>query len=171
MNIADHIRIVPGFPKPHINFYDIATLLAAPDAWRFAIQSMAERIAAYNPEHLMGIEARGFLVGAALALHMGLPLGMVRKKGKLPGEVISHKYDLEYGTDEIQVQPDLLPKGVRVALVDDLLATGGTMAAAAQMIHKAGAEIVGAFAIVELEGLDGARRLPCPFEALITAPA
>ncbi|MGQ0527444.1 MAG: adenine phosphoribosyltransferase [Alphaproteobacteria bacterium] len=171
MNIRDYIRIVPGFPKAGINFYDIATLIAAPEAWHAAIAQLAEKIAPYKPDRLMGIEARGFLVASALALHMGLPLGMIRKKGKLPGQTLTYKYDLEYGSDEIQIQPDLITKGARIALIDDLLATGGTLAAAADLIAKAGAEVVAAFCIIELDGLGGHRRLPCPFESLLLCPA
>jgi adenine phosphoribosyltransferase len=127
MNIQDHIRIVPGFPKPGINFYDIATLLAHPGAWKETIRQLKAKISPYKPDVLMGIEARGFLVAAPLALELGCGFGMIRKKGKLPGQTLGYKYTLEYGEDEIEIQPDLLKKGSNVVIVDDLLATGGTM--------------------------------------------
>jgi adenine phosphoribosyltransferase len=171
MNIQDHIRIVPGFPKPGINFYDIATLLAHPGAWKETIQQLKTRIAPYKPDVLMGIESRGFLVAAPLALELGCGFGMIRKKGKLPGKTLSYKYTLEYGEDEIEIQPDLLKKGSNVVIVDDLLATGGTMAAAVQLVEKAGSKVAAGLCIVELDGLNGRKKLNCPFESLILAPA
>ncbi|MBX2835107.1 MAG: adenine phosphoribosyltransferase [Micavibrio sp.] len=171
MNIRDHIRIVPNFPKEGINFYDIATLLAHPSAWRETIGQLHARIEAYQPDILMGIEARGFLVAAPLAHEMGCGFGMVRKKGKLPGQTLSYKYTLEYGEDEIEIQPDLIPAGAKVVVVDDLLATGGTMHAAEKLIQKTGAKVVANFAIIELEGLDGRAKLDAPFDALLKCPA
>lgn len=171
MNIQDHIRIIPDFPKSGINFYDIATLLAAPEAWAETIQQLAKKAQGYEPTVLMGIEARGFLVAAPLALKLGCGFGMIRKKGKLPGQTLSYAYALEYGQDVIEVQPDLIPDGARVILVDDLLATGGTMQAAERLVHKAGADVVAALSIIELDGLGGREKLICPFEALATCPA
>jgi adenine phosphoribosyltransferase len=171
MNIQDHIRIVPGFPKPGINFYDIATLLAHPEAWRETIRQLKAKIAPYKPDVLMGIEARGFLVAAPLALELGCGFGMIRKKGKLPGKTLGYKYTLEYGEDEIEIQPDLLKKGSRVVIVDDLLATGGTMAAAVELVEKAGSSPVAGMCIVELDGLNGRKKIKCPFEALLVRPA
>lgn len=171
MNIRDHIRIVPDFPKPGINFYDIATLLAHPEAWRATVAELCERVAPYHPDMLMGIESRGFLVAAPLALELGCGFGMVRKQGKLPGEILSHSYDLEYGSDTIEVQPDLIHNGAKVVLIDDLLATGGTMGAAETLIHKAGGEVVANFCVIELEGLSGRDKLKAPFEALLKCPA
>lgn len=171
MDLRDHIRVIPDFPKPGINFYDIASLIAHPAAWREAIGRLRVMAEAYRPDMLMGIESRGFLVAAPLALEMGCGFGMVRKKGKLPGRVLRHRYDLEYGQDEIEVQPDLLPPGGKILLVDDLLATGGTMAAAESLITQAGAVVAGNLCIVELEGLDGRGRLVAPLESLVRCPA
>ncbi|MEM7650531.1 MAG: adenine phosphoribosyltransferase [Pseudomonadota bacterium] len=171
MNIQDHIRVVPDFPKPGINFYDIATLLAHPSAWREAIAQMRDIAEDYQPDMLMGIESRGFLMAAPLALEMGCGFGMVRKAGKLPGEILSHKYSLEYGEDVIEIQPDLIQEGTKVALVDDLLATGGTMQAAEALLTNAGAEIVVNLCLIELEGLGGRDKLKAPFEAVLRRPA
>lgn len=171
MNIADHIRIVPDFPKAGINFYDIATLLAHPEAWRTTVAALFERISPYRPDIIMGIESRGFLVGAPLALELGCGFGMVRKKGKLPGQTLAHSYDLEYGSDTIEVQQDLIKSGAKVILVDDLLATGGTLAAAETLLTKAGAEVVASFCVIELEGLEGRAKLKAPFQALLKCPA
>ena len=171
MNIQDHIRIVPDFPKPGINFYDIATLLAQPEAWRETIAQLEEKVKKFQPDILMGIESRGFLVAAPLAAAMGIGFGMVRKKGKLPGKTISHAYTLEYGQDEIELQPDLISPGARVVLVDDLLATGGTMGAAEKLVIQAEAEVAGSACIIELEGLNGRDKLSASFEALLKCPA
>ena len=171
MNIKEHIRIVPNFPIDGINFYDIATLLAHPDAWRATIATLVEKVSVYKPDMLMGIESRGFLVAAPLALELGCGFGMIRKKGKLPGEVLSHSYDLEYGSDTIELQPDLIQNGTKVVLVDDLLATGGTMAAAETLLEKAGAKTVANFCVIELDGLNGKDKLKAPFEALLNCPA
>lgn len=171
MNIQEHIRIVPDFPKPGINFYDIATLLAHPAAWREAIAQLKDKIESYQPDMLMGIESRGFLVAAPLAMELGCGFGMVRKAGKLPGKTLSYSYDLEYGSDTIEIQPDLIAKGAKIVLVDDLLATGGTMAAAEALLTQAGASVIANIAVIELEGLDGRNKLTAPFEALLSCPA
>jgi adenine phosphoribosyltransferase len=171
MNIRDHIRIIRDFPKPGINFYDIATLLAHPAAWRETVGRLQTAIESYEPDMLMGIESRGFLVAAPLAIEMGIGFGMVRKKGKLPGQTLSYAYDLEYGSDEIEIQPDLIEKGAKIVLIDDLLATGGTMSAAASLLEKAGAQVAACACIIELEGLGGREKLSCPFETLMRCPA
>lgn len=171
MNIQEHIRIVPDFPRPGINFYDIATLLAHPPAWRETVRQLESRVMPYKPDMLMGIESRGFLVAAPLALALGCGFGMIRKKGKLPGKTLSHRYTLEYGTDEIEIQPDLVPPGARIVIVDDLLATGGTMQAAHTLVEKAGARVVAGICIVELEGLNGWDKFTAPFESLLKCPA
>ncbi len=171
INIEDHIRVVPDFPKAGINFYDIATLLAHPAAWRETIGQLYEMVGAYEPDMLMGIDARGFLVAAPLALELGCGFGMIRKKGKLPGETLSFSYDLEYGSDEIEIQPDLIAPGAKIVIVDDLLATGGTMHAAEQLVEKAGAEVLAGICVVELEGLGGRDKLSAPFESLLCCPA
>lgn len=171
MNIQDHIRIIPNFPKLGINFYDIATLLAHPAAWRETIGQLQSIIDPYEPTMLMGIESRGFLVAAPLAMEMGIGFGMVRKKGKLPGKTLSYKYDLEYGADEIEIQPDLIEKGANIVLIDDLLATGGTMSAATSLLKEAGADVTACICIIELEGLGGREKINAPFEALLKCPA
>jgi len=169
--IRDSIRIVPDFPKPGISFYDIATLLDNPEAWRETIEQFKARIAPLKVDKLIGIESRGFLVAAPLAYELGCAFGMARKKGKLPGETLGQKYALEYGEDEIEIQPDLITPGARVAIIDDLLATGGTLHATEQLLTKAGAEVVGSFCIIELDGLNGREKLSAPFEALLNCPA
>lgn len=168
MNILDHIRIVPDFPKPGIQFYDIATLLAHPAAWKETIKQLHAKVAPYKPDMLMGVESRGFLVAAPLALELGCGFGMVRKKNKLPGKTLSYDYKLEYGEDTIQIQPDLIKPKSRIVIVDDLLATGGTMGAAVQLIRNAGAEVVATVCLIELRELSGRQKIDAPFETLFS---
>jgi adenine phosphoribosyltransferase len=168
MDIKNHIRSIPDFPKPGILFYDISTLLAHEDAWRVAMGRMAKAVGRYQPDILAGIESRGFLVAAPLALKLGCGFIMVRKKGKLPGATIEHEYTLEYGTDTIEIQDDAVEKGQRIVVLDDLLATGGTMAASIELLRGAGADVVGAACIIELAFLDGRSRLDVPFASLVS---
>jgi len=167
MEIRDHIRSIPDFPKPGILFYDISTLLAHPAAWRETVERMAEALRPLKPELLAGIESRGFLVAAPLALHLGCGFIMVRKAGKLPGKVARHAYDLEYGNDVIEIQADAISKGQRVVVIDDLVATGGTTAATIDLIRRQGGNVVGAASIIELTFLGGRKRIDVPFTALV----
>ena len=167
MNLKDHIRSIPDFPKPGILFYDISTLLAHPKAWHTTIERLADLIRPHKPDVLAGIESRGFLLAAPLALALGTGFVMLRKQGKLPGITVRHTYALEYGTDTIEVQADAIDKGKRVVLVDDLLATGGTMAAAITLLEQVGAVVPSAACIIELSFLDGRKRLSAPVEALL----
>lgn len=167
MDIKDYIRAIPDFPKPGILFYDISTLLAHEDAWQVAMGRMAKAIRQYQPDVLAGIESRGFLVAAPLALKLGCGFVMVRKKGKLPGPTVAYEYDLEYGTDTIEIQKDAVAPGQRVLILDDLLATGGTLAASCKLFRSVGVEVVGAACIIELTFLNGRAKLDVPFNALV----
>ncbi len=168
MDIKDHIRSIPDFPKPGILFYDISTLLSHEDAWTVAMSRMAKSVGSLQPDILAGIESRGFLVAAPLALKLGLGFVMVRKKGKLPGATIPYEYDLEYGTDTIEIQHDAIEPGQKVVILDDLLATGGTMNAAINLFNDVGANVVGAACIIELAFLGGRAKLDVPFNALVS---
>ncbi|HOT83261.1 MAG: adenine phosphoribosyltransferase [Rhodospirillales bacterium] len=167
MDIKDHIRSIPDFPKPGILFYDISTLLAHADAWSVAMGRLAKGVSRHAPDLLAGIESRGFLVAAPLALKLGLGFVMVRKRGKLPGPTVAHTYALEYGTDIVEIQSDAVVAGQRVVILDDLLATGGTMNAAIELFRKMGADVVGAACLIELTFLNGRQRLDVPFNALV----
>src|SRR5471032_2875141 len=167
MNLKDHIRSIPDFPKPGILFYDISTLLAHAKALHETIERMSEMARRYKPEVIAGIESRGFLLAAPLALALGTGFVMLRKKGKLPGITVRHTYALEYGTDTIEIQGDAVAKGKRVVLVDDLLATGGTLAAAVTLLEQVGAVVPAAAVIIELTFLEGRKRLEVPVEALL----
>ncbi len=170
MDIKDHIRGIPDFPKPGILFYDISTLLAHADAWQVAMGRLARAVREFQPDVLAGIESRGFLVAAPLALKLGCGFVMLRKKGKLPGATIKHEYALEYGSDTIEIQADAIENGQRVVVLDDLLATGGTMAAGIELLREVGAQVTGAASIVELSFLPGRQRLRdlnVPFTSLV----
>jgi adenine phosphoribosyltransferase len=167
LDLRAHIRGIPDFPKPGILFYDISTLLRHGPAWRAAMAKLARIIRPYRPDLLAGIESRGFLVAAPLALELGLGFIMLRKPRKLPGATIGLDYALEYGSDRIEMQADAVVPGQRVVLLDDLLATGGTMAAAIALLRQAGAEVPAAAALIELTFLGGRTRLDLPFEALL----
>ena len=168
MNIKDHIRSIPDFPKPGILFYDISTLLAHAEAWKDAVGQLANAVEPYKPDVLVGIESRGFLVAAPLALTLGLGFVMIRKRGKLPGDIITHNYDLEYGSDTIEIQADAIKPGARVVVCDDLLATGGTMVAAINLLRSVGAEVVAAQFLIELAFLNGAEKLDVPVNSLVS---
>ena len=168
LDLRAHIRGIPDFPKPGILFYDISTLLRHGPAWRIAMARMARAIRPHKPDLLAGVESRGFLVAAPLALELGLGFIMLRKRGKLPGERIGLDYALEYGTDRIEMQADAVSPGQRVVILDDLLATGGTMAAGITLLRQAGAVVPAAAALIELSFLNGRKKLDVPFEALVT---
>ncbi len=166
VDIKAHIRGIPDFPRPGILFYDISTLLSHADAWQVAMGRMARAVAPALPDLLAGIESRGFLVAAPLALKLGCGFIMLRKPGKLPGRTVGLDYALEYGTDRIEMQHDAVQPGQRVVVVDDLLATGGTMAASIALLRQAGAVVPAAAALIELSFLGGRRRIDVPFSAL-----
>ena len=167
IDLKQHIRGVPDFPKPGILFYDISTLLAHAAAWRATIDRLTELLRPYKPDVLAGIQSRGFLLAAPLALELELGFIMVRKKGKLPGEVIGHSYELEYGEDHVEIQTDAVQPGQRVVLLDDLLATGGTLEAAIALLQKVGADVVAAACIIELGFLGGRDRISVPIHSLV----
>ncbi len=159
INLKDHIREVPDYPKPGILFYDISTLLAHAEAWHETIERLAVVIEKEKPDVLAGIESRGFLLAAPLAMRLGMGFMMIRKKDKLPGKTIPYTYDLEYGTDTIEIQEDAIKPGQRVVMLDDLLATGGTMEAAVALMQQAGADVRRIACIIELNFLKGREKL------------
>ena len=166
--VAARVRDVPDFPRPGIVFKDIAPLLADGAAFRALVDDITGRYAG-QVDVVAGIEARGFIFGAPVALALGLGFVPIRKAGKLPGDTIASVYSLEYGTAEVEVQADAFAPGARVLLIDDVLATGGTAAAACELIERCGAEVTGLEFVIELGFLDGRDRLAHrPVEAVLT---
>lgn len=159
MSLKDEIRIIDGFPKEGISFKDITTLIKDKEAYKVSIDSFAEYLKNMNIDIIVAPEARGFLFGAPVAYAINAGFVPVRKKGKLPYETVSEKYDLEYGTDELEIHKDAIKPGMRVAIIDDLLATGGTIAAVANLVEKLSAKVVSIDFVVELTDLLGRDKL------------
>lgn len=159
MDLASYIRNIPDFPKPGILFKDITPLLAAPEAFRQAVDQMATYCRQRGATSVAAAEARGFLFAAPLAYLLQVPFIMLRKPGKLPYQTLSHSYELEYGTAELHMHVDSVQPGDDVILVDDVLATGGTMRAACQLVERAGGHVAGCAFLLELEFLEGRNRL------------
>ncbi len=161
MPIKSRIRTIPDYPKKGIMFRDITTLIQDPVGLKLVIENFTERYKGQAPDFnsVVGIEARGFIIGGALAYALGKGFVPIRKPGKLPGNTVSEEYALEYGTDSVEIHTDALAKGERVLLVDDLLATGGTALAAASLVEKLGAVVAEAAFIVNLPDIGGEKRL------------
>jgi adenine phosphoribosyltransferase len=159
MNLKDKVRIIEGFPKAGISFKDVTTLLQDKDALRESINVIAEHLKDKNIDIVIGPEARGFLFGVPVAYALGAGFVPVRKPGKLPYETIQTSYDLEYGSDVLEIHKDAIKKGQRVAIVDDLLATGGTVAAVAKLVEESGGEVVAIDFLIELTELKGREKI------------
>ncbi|KIF73549.1 adenine phosphoribosyltransferase [Streptomyces sp. 150FB] len=171
--LLSRIRDVADYPKPGVKFKDITPLLADPKAFSALTDVLAELCARYGATKIVGLEARGFILAAPVAVRAGLGFIPVRKAGKLPGATLSQSYELEYGTAEMEVHAEDLGAGDRVVVIDDVLATGGTAEASLELVRRAGAEVVGVAVLMELGFLDGRNRLEpalrgAPLDALIT---
>ncbi|MBN2217573.1 MAG: adenine phosphoribosyltransferase [Pirellulales bacterium] len=159
LQLADYIGAIPDFPKPGILFRDVTPLLASPAAFAESVRRLAEAFRGRRIDLVAAAEARGFLFAAPLALELGVGLVPIRKPGKLPGRTLSHTYELEYGTDTLEMHADAIAPGARVLVVDDLLATGGTVQACCAMVEKAGGTVAGCAFVIELTALGGAKKL------------
>jgi len=159
VDLTAHIRSIPDFPKPGILFRDITPLLRSPQAFQAAVDRLASHFQSEKVDIVAAAEARGFIFAAPLALQIGAGFVPVRKPGKLPFNTHAFQYDLEYGTDTLEVHIDGIEPGQNVLLVDDLLATGGTMEACCRLVERAGARVIGCAFVVELTGLGGAKRI------------
>lgn len=160
MDLKSLIRDIPDFPKPGIMFRDITTLLSHRDGLRYTIDCLAEKCSEFSADYIVGMESRGFLFGVPLAYKLGIGFVPVRKPGKLPADVHAAEYDLEYGSDRLEMHQDAMPEGSRVLIVDDLIATGGTATATSQLLEKAGCHLVGFAFIIELKALEARQKLP-----------
>ncbi|MDP4158842.1 MAG: adenine phosphoribosyltransferase [Bacillota bacterium] len=159
MDFREHIRVISDFPKEGISYKDITTLLKNGEMYRAAVDAMVEKIRPWRPDVIVGPEARGFLLGAPVAYALGIGFVPVRKPGKLPAKTIRETYALEYGFDTLEVHADAIAPGERVVVVDDLLATGGTMLATANLLKKIGADLLGMGFLIELTVLNGREKL------------
>ena len=169
MNLTEYIKDIPDFPKKGILFRDISPLLKSPEGWGSAMRQLGLFCERLNPDLIVGIESRGFIVGSALATQQRMGFVPVRKKDKLPGKVIGVDYTLEYGRDRLEIQSDAFEGNPRVLLVDDLLATGGTVKAASKLIERGGGQLVGCQFIIELSSLKGRNNIPqVPINSLIS---
>ncbi len=168
-DLKQFIRDIPDFPTPGVIFKDITPLLADPDAFGQSVTLLAERLDAAGAHEILAIESRGFIFGAAVSAEMSIPLHLVRKSGKLPGETVGMDYDLEYGTDRIEIHSSVLRSGTRYGIVDDLIATGGTAAATMRLAQSHDAEIACCSFLIELSFLRGRDKLNgCRVESLLT---
>ena len=155
MDLEKYIRTIEDFPKEGISFKDVTTLLKEGDAFKYAVKSIADKLRNLNVDLIVGPEARGFIFGAPVAYELGVGFVPVRKPGKLPADTVRYEYELEYGKDALEIHKDAIKKGARVALVDDLLATGGTILSAVKLVEKLGGEVVHIGFLIELEFLNG----------------
>ena len=160
MDLKPLIRDIPDFPKPGIMFRDITTLLQDPDGLKYTIEAFVEKFSHHSIDYVIGTESRGFIFGTPLAYAMGVGFVPVRKPGKLPASVYSADYQLEYGSDRLEIHQDALKPNSRVLIIDDLIATGGTAVATAELVQQAGGTIVGFGFIIELLALNGRNHLP-----------
>jgi adenine phosphoribosyltransferase len=167
MDIKSKIRTIPDFPKKGIQFRDITTLLKDPEGFRYAVDHLVQRYCTKRIDKIVGIESRGFIFGGALAHQLNVGFVPARKPGKLPAETTSMEYQLEYGTDKIEIHTDAIKHGDVVLIVDDLIATGGTAKAAVELVEKLGGTVLECAFIVELPELKGAEKLARPYYALV----
>ncbi|WP_300279424.1 adenine phosphoribosyltransferase [Peptacetobacter sp.] len=159
MNLESKIRNIQDYPKPGIGFKDITTLLKDGEAFKQAIDTIVDNLKDKEIDYIVGPEARGFLLGAPVAYALGVGFVPIRKPGKLPAEKVSYEYELEYGTDIIEIHKDAIEEGKKVVLIDDLLATGGTIEAATKLVESLGGEVVSIQFLIELEFLNGKEKL------------
>ena len=171
MDLKEKIRSIEDYPKEGITFRDITTLLKDGEAFRAAIDAMKDLVKEEAIDKVVGIEARGFILGAPLAYDLGVGFVPIRKPGKLPADTHSAEYELEYGSDKVEMHVDAIEKGEKVLIVDDLLATGGTGSAAVEICKNAGADVVGCLVLIELDGLNGRDKTPVPVYSLMEFPA
>lgn len=173
MNKIDLKKCVPtfpGFPKAGVNFYDITGLFRDAGVFVETVRQMTRLIGKFNPDRLFAIDSKGFIFAAPVAANLGVGLSLLRKASKLPGTVVRHSYALEYGTDEMECRVEDFDKGERLVVVDDVLATGGTLSAGVSLLQSVGGDVVGAAAALEIGNLKGREKIAVPFDAMLFFP-
>ncbi len=160
----------PGFPKEGVNFYDITGLFKQPEIFALTVQKMTRLVAQYNPDRLFAIDSKGFIFAAPVAANLGIGLSLLRKASKLPGTVVRYSYALEYGTDEMECRVEDFDPSERLVVVDDVLATGGTLAAGIALLKQVGGNVVGAVTSMEIGNLKGREKIDVPFSAMLYFP-
>ena len=170
MDLRTLIGEIPDFPKQGIVFRDIGPLMRNPSAWKEVVNQLCKLVRELEPDIIVGIESRGFIIGASIATIEGVSFIPIRKKGKLPGKTIKINYELEYGIDSLEIQAEQPLNNERIVIIDDLLATGGTASASAKLLTKAGGRVIGFGFIIELKGLNGRLKLPsgCTIQSLVS---
>ncbi len=168
-NIKDNLAIIEGFPKKGISFYDICPLMYNPVIWKETIEEISKLVNKYKPDVIVALEARGFVLGAPVAFNLNTSFVMIRKSGKLPGEIISYTYDLEYGQDTLQIQKNSIKKDQKILILDDVVATSGTMLAAYELVNKCLGKVVAGVALLEITGLQPRNKIEklFPLDTLI----
>ncbi len=169
-SLKDYVLTIPDFPKEGIMFRDITSVLEDADGFALAIDELKSRLDGVDFDVIIGAESRGFVLGAPLAYIFHKPFVLVRKKGKLPREVVRQEYALEYGTAELEMNKDSIKKGQKVVIIDDLIATGGTAEAMEKMVEKMGGEVVKALFLIELAGFEARKNLACPVDTVVSYP-
>lgn len=167
INLDDFIHKIPNFPKEGILFYDINPIFLNPHAWQHTISSLAVLLKDVDFDLLVGVESRGFLLVSALAHHLNVPFSIIRKAGKLPGEIVSQSYGLEYGNDSLEIQTSYLKKNSKIVLIDDVLATGGTINASITLCSRIGSNVVASLFLIELLKLNGRSNISTPVLSLL----
>lgn len=160
----------PGFPKEGVNFYDITGLFKTPEAFAMTVQKMTRLIEQYRPDRLFAIDSKGFIFAAPVAANLGIGLSLLRKASKLPGNVVRYSYELEYGTDEMECRTEDFDPSERLVVIDDVLATGGTLAAGIALLRQVGGNVAGAVTALEIGNLNGRKKLDVPFSAMLYFP-
>lgn len=169
-DLSAYVPTFPGFPKEGVNFYDITGLFKTPEVFALTVCKMTKLAAQYRPDRLFAIDSKGFIFAAPIAVNLGIGLSLLRKASKLPGTVVRHSYDLEYGTDEMECRVEDFDKSERLVVVDDVLASGGTLSAGISLLQKCGGNVVGAVTSMEIGDLNGRSKLTVPFSAMLYYP-
>lgn len=167
LHLKKFIAEIPDFPKKDILFYDISPLLQNPEAWKLTVDAIAEKVKELKADVIVGLESRGFLVSSAVAYALNMGFVMIRKKGKLPGELVSYSYNLEYGSDTLEIKKDAIKPNQKVVILDDLLATGGSINASCELIKKVGAIPLASICIIELLELKGRNNISIPIHTIL----